>query len=85
MSVKQQRGEGNRFAGNLYTINIKIPAVFELVNDPQRKISATEGNASKEPWQEKPCTDISTTGEEPQAPMAVEVKVSQEGSMISAL
>ena len=90
VSVKQQRGEGNRFAGNLYTINIKIPAVSELVNDPQRKISATEENASKEPWQEKPCTeksatekpctDISTTGKVPQAPMTVEVKEPQEAA-----
>ena len=32
------------------TINIKIPAVSELVNGPQRKISATEESVADERW-----------------------------------
>ncbi len=88
VSVRQQRGEGNRFSSNLYTINIKIPAVSELIDDPQRKISATEKSDTKEPWQEKPCTeksatekpctDNSATGEVPQASVVVEVEAPQD-------
>ena len=90
VSVRQQRGEGNRFSSNLYTINIKIPAVSELVNDPQRKISATEESDPQEPWQEKPCTeksatekpctDNSATEEETRVSVAEGVMGSQEGA-----
>jgi len=61
VSVRQQRGEGNKFAGNLYTINIEIPPASESAESPQRKISATEENAVRGPCPKIPCTEKSTT------------------------
>ena len=61
VSVKQQRGEGNKFAGNLYTINIELPALAEGEKKPQREISATEEKAAQEPCTEIPCTENSAT------------------------
>ena len=43
VSVRQRRGEGKKFAGNVYTINIKLSdAAGGGVEKPQRKISAAE-------------------------------------------
>lgn len=90
VSVKQQRGEGNKFAGNLYTINIELPAVAEEADKPQRKISATEENAPQEPCPkipctekpatEKPCTENSAAGVSPGSPAAAGVEASLAGA-----
>ena len=72
VSVRQRRGEGNKFAGNVYTINIKLSeATNGGVEKPQRKNSATEPEGIKEPCPkipateksctENPCTDIPAT------------------------
>ena len=72
VSVRQRRGEGNKFAGNVYTINIKLSeATGGGVEKPQRKISATEPESILEPCPkipateksctENPCTDIHAT------------------------
>ena len=78
VSVRQRRGEGNKFAGNVYTINIKLSEVVDgSVEKPQRKNPATDDATqnvpcSKIPATEKsctesPCTDISATGKMPEA------------------
>ena len=90
VSVRQQRGEGNKFAGNLYTINIEIPPASESAESPQRKISATEENAvrmpcpkipcTEKPTTEKPCTEKPAAGEGQGIPAASGAQASQAGA-----
>ena len=88
VSVRQRRGEGNKFAGNVYTINIKLSeATNGGVEKPQRKNSATEPEGIQEPCPkipateksctEKPCTDISATAERSPEPVNTDGTLSE--------
>ncbi|SDZ77914.1 helix-turn-helix domain-containing protein [Selenomonas ruminantium] len=79
VSVKQRRGEGNKFAGNVYTINIKLAEVADGGREkPQREISATGQENGQSPCPkipateksctEKPCTETSATEEMAESP-----------------
>ena len=91
VSVRQRRGEGNKFAGNVYTINIKLSEVADgSVEKPQRKNPATADDApnvpcSKIPATEKSCTEdpgteISATGKTAEAHAEQVVTVSENGA-----